>query len=114
MAHPRFLSIIIPTYNEELTIAKMLNQLTNLGIPSWRTQLIVVNDGSTDHTPRILSRLSRPFTILHHRHNLGKGAAIRTGLTHATGTAPLIQDADLEYDPQDIPQLIKNFHPGNH
>ena len=98
------LSIIVPVLNEERTIAELLGRLTELEIPA---QIIVVNDGSTDGTAEVLNQLLFPrMTVVNHRVNLGKGAAIRTALPYCRGTAVVIQDADLEYDPSDLPRLL--------
>jgi glycosyltransferase involved in cell wall biosynthesis len=105
------LTVIIPVYNEAETLARMLERV--LAVP-LELELLVVDDGSTDATPRILSASSgRPgIRLFRHPRNLGKGAAIRTALPYATGEAILIQDADLEYDPQDYPALLAPFIAG--
>lgn len=97
-------SIIIPVYNEERTIKKILDKILASLIEK---EVIVVNDGSNDKTSKILKKYERRIKILTHRKNLGKGKAIRTALKHIKGKIVLIQDADLEYDPTDYPNLIK-------
>jgi len=97
-------SIIIPVYNEERTIKKILDKVLTSPIEK---EVIVVDDGSTDKTGDILKDYEKRIKILTHRKNLGKGSAIRTGLKHAKGKIVLIQDADLEYDPSDYQNLIK-------
>lgn len=110
------LSIIIPVYNEKNTIEEILSRLLKVKIPSINKEVIVVNDGSTDETVAKLEKLKRKFKqtksfktfkIISHSDNLGKGMAIRSGLLKVSGDYVLIQDADLEYDPQDIPKLLR-------
>ena len=104
------LSVIIPIYNEEATLEELVNRVEAVSLPK---ELILVGDGSTDGTVDILRQWEtdpRPeMTIIHHPQNRGKGAAIATGLTHATGDLVIIQDADLEYDPQDYHKLVAAF-----
>lgn len=103
-------SIIIPAYNETDTILELLKRvqrvdLSHLGV---NKEIIVVNDASTDQTKEKLQSITDSnFKIIHHEQNQGKGSAIRTGLKHTTGTYILIQDADLEYDPNDYSKLLK-------
>lgn len=99
------LSIVIPAFNEEATIQQILNRVWQIPIAK---QIIVVDDCSRDKTHAALTAWEHAdsITILRHSHNQGKGAAIRTGLAHALGQFTVIQDADLEYDPRDIPSLI--------
>jgi glycosyltransferase involved in cell wall biosynthesis len=101
------LSIIVPSYNERQTILQVLDDLLSLDVPGKELEIIVINDGSTDGTQALLetfddSRLVR----IHHTTNLGKGAAVRTGMAAARGSHLLIFDADHEYDVADIPRLI--------
>lgn len=100
------LSIVIPVYNEEPTIARVLSRVAALPI---RTEIVIVDDCSTDGTRAILEKLSgiESIKVILQEKNAGKGAAIRTGFAAATGDFLVIQDADLEYDPRDIPQLIQ-------
>jgi glycosyltransferase involved in cell wall biosynthesis len=104
---PFRLSVIVPSYNEQSTILKVLDNLLSLDIPGKELEIIVINDGSTDGTSALLdtfddSRLVR----VDHVANLGKGAAVRTGITIAKGSHLLIFDADQEYDVEDIPRLV--------
>lgn len=103
-------SIIIPVYNEERTIEEIVRRVQ---VTEIQKEVIVVNDGSTDRTSELLRVLqtesSQFFAILNHEKNCGKGMAIRTGLTKVTGDLVLIQDADLEYNPNDYPALIAPF-----
>ncbi|MBI2135315.1 glycosyltransferase family 2 protein [Candidatus Woesearchaeota archaeon] len=102
------LSIIIPAYNEEKTILKVINKVKSQRIGKITKEIIVVDDFSQDRTREILSRIkSKGIKIFFHRKNMGKGAAIRTGLQHAAGDIMLIQDADLEYSPKEYPGLLK-------
>jgi len=98
------LSIIVPVYNEEKTIAEVLRKVSCIDMVK---EIIVVDDCSTDGTKEILAKVSDGKTrVFSHDINLGKGAAVRTALKHATGDIVIIQDADLEYDPQEYPKLI--------
>ncbi len=102
------LSILIPAYNEQNTIESVLNSLNKLKLEKVTKEIIVIDDGSTDDTPGILSRQSKRFVkVFTHKKNKGKGAAIQTGIKKASGDIILIQDADLEYSPRDIPRLIR-------
>ena len=106
------LSIVIPVYNEERTIASILVKISGLDL---KKEIIVINDGSSDRTAEILSTLSQrlPLKILNHKINQGKGAAIKTGVRQAVGDYVIIQDADLEYDPSQIVKLIQEAEKTN-
>ncbi len=99
------LSVLVPVYNERATLETLLGRV--LAVP-LDLEVIVVDDGSTDGTRDLLRGLERrmPIRALFHPANRGKGAAIRTALAEARGEIVLIQDADLEYDPQDYPRLV--------
>ena len=102
-------SVIMPVYNERATVEEMLRRVVATGIPD---EIIVVDDGSTDGTTDILRRLEASGQYPHarffyHEKNQGKGAAIRTALQHVTGDVIIIQDADLEYDPEHYPVLLE-------
>ncbi len=105
------LSIIIPVYNERKYIRTILAKVKKVDIGEVKKEIIIVDDCSQDGTRDILRKL-KGYTILYHPKNRGKGAAIRTGLEHATGDILLIQDADLEYDPNDYPKLLKRILSG--
>ena len=100
------LSVIVPVYNERNTVVEILRRMRMVELPLDR-EFVVVDDGSDDGTHSVLSQLGdSTVKIVTHSENRGKGAAIRTGLEHVTGDLVLIQDADLEYDPEDWPRLI--------
>jgi glycosyltransferase involved in cell wall biosynthesis len=100
------LSIIMPVFNERNTVAEAIRRSRSVAIPLER-EIVVVNDGSNDGTGQILTQLQdSTVRVIEHPVNRGKGAAIRTGLTYVTGDLVLIQDADLEYDPEDWPKLL--------
>jgi len=101
------LSVIIPVFNEEKTVEEIINKVVFVSLPIEK-EIIVVDDGSTDNTRKILGRLQRRlgFIYLEHQINQGKGAAIKTALSRAAGDFTLIQDADLEYNPEEYPLLI--------
>ncbi len=106
------LSVLIPCYNEASTIHQILDLVYAVDVPM---ELIAVDDCSSDDTFAVLQQeaLVRPnFRIVRHTTNRGKGAAIRTALEHATGEIVVIQDADMEYDPQDFYELIKPIASG--
>lgn len=102
------ISIIIPVFNERLTIAEILKRTINASVLDYKKEIIVVDDGSNDGTEKILENLKEKFhfILLKHSQNLGKGAGIKTGLEQVTGDWVLIQDADLEYNPDDYPKLL--------
>jgi glycosyltransferase involved in cell wall biosynthesis len=100
------LSILMPVYNEEARLAEALKQVLAVDYPC-ETELIVVDDGSRDGTREILDQIDDPqVRVILHERNQGKGAAIRTAVAAATGAYMVIFDADLEYDPKDIPRLL--------
>jgi glycosyltransferase involved in cell wall biosynthesis len=135
---PQFhtLSIIIPVFNERQTVMKLLDQVAQQPV-ALRKELIIVDDCSTDGTREFLQQAdlenvlgnngANSVKLALHDRNQGKGAGVRTGLAQATGEIVLIQDADLEYDPGDYPELLKpildghadavfgnRFHSGSH
>ena len=101
------LSILMSAYNEERTISRAINEILHVAYPC-EIELIVVDDGSTDGTLALLKGISDPRVVVHqHARNQGKGAGIRSAASLATGTHMLPFDADLEYEPQDIPKLLE-------
>ncbi len=99
------LSVLLPIYNEEHGLADCLDRVLASPIAS---EIIAVDDCSTDATPRILQRYKDPrLKIVQHDQNHGKGASVRTALDHATGDICIIQDADTEYDPRDYEKLTE-------
>lgn len=103
------LSIIIPCYNEKETIHTIVEAVKNAPVP--QKEIIIVDDFSTDGTRKVLESEIAPqvHQILYHEKNKGKGAALRTGIQVANGDVVVIQDADMEYDPQEYPLLLEPF-----
>ncbi len=103
----RTLSVIMPVFNERTTVAEIIRRMRAVELPV-ALQVIVVDDASTDGSDKVLQALEDSTVhVITHPQNQGKGAAIRTGLTAVKGDLLLIQDADLEYDPDDWPRLIE-------
>jgi glycosyltransferase involved in cell wall biosynthesis len=105
--HSVRLSLLVPVFNESRTLEKAIRRLRAVPL---NTEVICVDDGSTDGSREILSHLHDAALIdvlIMHETNQGKGAAIQTAIAHATGDVMVIQDADLEYDPEDLPSLLR-------
>jgi len=112
MPPKRLLSIIVPVYNEEEYLATAIQRSLDAPLPEGlESEVIAVDDGSTDSSREVLAELQARYPtrvrVIHHRRNAGKGAAIRTGLQHATGEFGIIQDADLEYNPAEYPKVLR-------
>jgi len=105
-------SVIIPAFNESRTILEILQKVSGIRIEGIVLEIIVVNDCSDDDTPELIEEFIRKHPkedvrLLNHSKNQGKGAAIHTGINHASGKFLIIQDADLEYDPEEYVDLLK-------
>jgi glycosyltransferase involved in cell wall biosynthesis len=112
------LSILIPIYNEEEWIAAVIGRILALDLGGdVETEILAVDDGSTDGTAETLDELQLRYPgriqVLRHDRNRGKGAAIRTAIEHATGEFAVIQDSDLEYNPEDLPQVLRPLLEGH-
>lgn len=106
-----YVSVLVPIYNEVAHVEELLRSIQASPVPK---EIVIVDDGSTDGTrEKLLALPSSPdLTVVFHETNCGKGAAIRTGLRYARGEYVLIQDSDLEYDPQDYPSLLRPLEAG--
>jgi glycosyltransferase involved in cell wall biosynthesis len=105
------LTIIIPVYNEVKTIQEIIQRVQATGLAD---EILAIDDGSTDGSRAILENLSKEgkVKVIYHDHNQGKGKAVRTGIQNASGDFILIQDADLEYDPREYPNLLRPVQEG--
>lgn len=102
----------MPVYNEKKTIDEILGAVYSLPLSGWKKEIIVIDDGSTDGTRQALKGWEKKVHVIYKEKNEGKGSAINLGVGRATGGIILIQDADLEYSPQDYPTLLAPFeHP---
>src|ERR1700692_1009144 len=105
------ISVVVPVYNEEKTVAQGLESLSKVALD---LEVVVVDDASTDRTWEILQELRtrEPFNayrFVRHEKNQGKGAGLRTGFGLVSGDMVTVQDADMEYDPQDLPRLVRKY-----
>lgn len=101
------LSIIIPIYNEKDTILEILNRVKMANVGDLEKEIILVDDGSIDGTRDVLKNLENQYKVICHPKNKGKGAALRSGFATATGDIILVQDADLEYNPNEYSKLLE-------
>ena len=102
----RTLTVLMPVFNEQATLAEIIRRVRQVDV-GLTLELIIVDDGPSDGTNKILRTLEdSTVRVIAHEKNQGKGAALRTGLAHANGDIVVIQDADLEYDPEDWPALL--------
>jgi len=107
------LSVIVPVFDERNTVVEIVRRMRAVELPI-ELEIVLVDDGSTDGTRDVLRQLAdSTVRVVTHERNRGKGTAIRTGLEHVTGDLVLIQDADLEYDPEDWPKLLTPMLRGN-
>jgi glycosyltransferase involved in cell wall biosynthesis len=104
------LSIVVPIYNEEKTIEKVVEMVRAANIGSVKKEIILVDDGSTDSSREILKKFELTDKVYYLEKNQGKGAALRRGLIESTGDVVVIQDADLEYDPEEYKVLLEPFY----
>jgi dolichol-phosphate mannosyltransferase len=100
------LSVIIPVYNEERTLRQLFDKILKVGVEK---EIIIIDDHSTDRSLEIIKEYTKLENVkaIFHERNYGKGRAIRSGIEHVTGDIVIIQDADLEYEPEDYPKLMK-------
>lgn len=113
------LSVLIPAYNEQATIKTLLQKVSSVNLKNVGMEIIVINDCSSDQTGEIVKTFQKEnagirLKYIEHRQNQGKGAAIRTGITATEGDIIIIQDADLEYDPEDYNLLLPYILSGEH
>lgn len=103
------LSILIPCLNERVYLPQILRKIEEVKIPGVTKQIIIIDDGSTDGTPDVIRKEFPQYTLIVSDKNYGKAHALRLGLPHATGDVVIIQDSDLEYDPNDYEALLQPF-----
>jgi glycosyltransferase involved in cell wall biosynthesis len=107
------LSIIIPVYNESSTINELLNKINKVNLGKTEKEIIIVDDNSTDGSKELIGKLEGKYIKIFQPKNMGKGAALKTGIRNATGDFVIFQDSDLEYDPNDYLKLISPLLQGD-
>jgi len=103
------LSIVIPVYNEKRTLAEIVNKVLNVSLKNVQKEIILVNDASTDGSKQVVEDFANKHTeikAIHHKRNQGKGASLKDGFKISTGDYVIVQDADLEYNPNDYSKLL--------
>lgn len=117
MPKAKKLSIVIPCYNEEATIKKILNEVLAVKLGSTKKEIIIVDDGSTDKTRSIIRQYEKKhpskINVYFQKQNAGKGAALKKGILKSTGDIVVVQDADLEYDPEEYKRLLYPIERGH-
>lgn len=109
----RKVSILIPVYNEQYTLEKIISSVNNAEVFGMEKEIIIIDDKSTDKSREILYKYYKKHKIIFHENNLGKGSALKKGMKEANGDIIIIQDADLEYNPNDYVILLKPIISGN-
>ncbi|MBU0975331.1 MAG: glycosyltransferase family 2 protein [Patescibacteria group bacterium] len=103
------LSVVIPAYNEIKTIRRILEEVDGVNLRGVEKEVVIIDDGSSDGTREVLRKLPKKYVVEFHKENRGKSAAVKTGLLKTTGDLVIVQDADLEYDPNDYLKMLKPF-----
>jgi len=112
---PPVLSVIVPCYNEEATLDPCIARVLAIGDSGLSLEIIIVDDHSRDGSPAVMEALAtrhREIAIVRHQENQGKGAALKSGVAHASGDFVVFQDADMEYDPEDLKRLLVPLREG--